>query len=119
MNKEEFIKELKKLNIELNSDTLAKLDEYYNILNEENKKYNLTRIITKEEVYLKHFYDSLTITKIITKTLGKITTRIVIKAIIPILTKIIATISRIKSLRQQNRRITALMITDRIMVAYL
>ena len=33
--------------------------------NEENKKYNLTRIITKEEVYLKHFYDSLTITKII------------------------------------------------------
>ena len=53
MNKEEFIKELKKLNIELNNDTLAKLDEYYNILNEENKKYNLTRIITKEEVYLK------------------------------------------------------------------
>lgn len=40
MNKEEFIKELKKLNIELNNDTLAKLDEYYNILNEENKKYN-------------------------------------------------------------------------------
>ena len=38
MNKEEFIKELKKLNIELNNDTLAKLDEYYNILNEENKK---------------------------------------------------------------------------------
>ena len=65
MNKEEFIKELKKLNIKLNNDTLAKLDEYYNILNEENKKYNLTRIITKEEVYLKHFYDSLTITKII------------------------------------------------------
>ena len=65
MIKEEFIKELKKLNIELNNDTLAKLDEYYNILNEENKKYNLTRIITKEEVYLKHFYDSLTITKII------------------------------------------------------
>lgn len=65
MNKEEFIKELKKINIELNNKTLAKLDEYYNILNEENKKYNLTRIITKEEVYLKHFYDSLTITKTI------------------------------------------------------
>ncbi len=65
MNKEEFIKELKKINIELNNETLAKLDEYYNILNEENKKYNLTRIITKEEVYLKHFYDSLTITKIV------------------------------------------------------
>lgn len=65
MNKEEFINELKKINIELNNKTLAKLDEYYNILNEENKKYNLTRIITKEEVYLKHFYDSLTITKIV------------------------------------------------------
>ena len=46
MNKEEFIKELKKLNIELNNDTLAKLDEYYNILNEENKKYNLIFFVT-------------------------------------------------------------------------
>ena len=42
MNKEEFIKELKKLNIELNNDTLAKLDEYYNILNED------ARIVSKE-----------------------------------------------------------------------
>ncbi len=65
MNKEEFIKELKKININLNNETLAKLNEYYNILYEENKKYNLTRIINKEEVYLKHYYDSLTITKII------------------------------------------------------
>lgn len=65
MNKEEFIQELKKIKIELNNETLAKLDKYYNILNEENKKYNLTRIITKEDVYLKHFYDSLTITKIV------------------------------------------------------
>ena len=32
---------------------------------EENEKYNLTRIIEKEDAYLKHFYDSLTITKII------------------------------------------------------
>ena len=30
MNKEEFIKKLKKINIELNNETLAKLDEYYN-----------------------------------------------------------------------------------------
>lgn len=65
MNKEKFIKELKNININLNNEMLAKLNEYYNILNEENKKYNLTRIITKEDVYLKHFYDSLTITKII------------------------------------------------------
>lgn len=65
MNKETFIKELKKLNIELKETTLAMLNEYYSILKEENQKYNLTRIIEEENVYLKHFYDSLTITKII------------------------------------------------------
>lgn len=65
MNKETFIKELKKLNIELKETTLAMLNEYYSILKEENQKYNLTRIIEEEDVYLKHFYDSLTITKII------------------------------------------------------
>ena len=32
---------------------------------EENKKYNLTTITNKEDVYLKHFYDSLTLSKII------------------------------------------------------
>lgn len=65
MNKEIFMKELKKLNIELKETTLAMLNEYYSILKEENQKYNLTRIIEEEDVYLKHFYDSLTITKII------------------------------------------------------
>lgn len=65
MNKETFIKELKKLNIELKETTLAMLNEYYSILKEENQKYNLTRIIEEDDVYLKHFYDSLTITKII------------------------------------------------------
>ena len=65
MNSEEFIIELDKIEIKLTKDTLQKLEIYYQILTEENKKYNLTRIITKEDVYLKHFYDSLTITKII------------------------------------------------------
>ena len=65
MNREEFIKELKNINIELNDKILSNLEEYYNILKEENEKYNLTRIIEKEDVYLKHFYDCLTITKII------------------------------------------------------
>ena len=65
MNKEIFIKELQKINISLTQDQLNKLDIYYQILKEENQKYNLTRIIKEEEVYLKHFYDSLTITKII------------------------------------------------------
>lgn len=65
MNKEEFIKETKKIGIELNNQILKDLEAYYNILKEENTKYNLTRIISKEDVYLKHFYDSLTITKIV------------------------------------------------------
>lgn len=65
MNKEEFIKETKKIGIELNNQILNDLEAYYNILKEENTKYNLTRIISQEDVYLKHFYDSLTITKIV------------------------------------------------------
>ena len=65
MNKEEFIKETKKIGIELNNQILKDLEAYYNILKEENAKYNLTRIISQEDVYLKHFYDSLTITKIV------------------------------------------------------
>lgn len=65
MNKEEFIKETKNIGIELGDKVLSKLEKYYGILSEENEKHNLTRIIEKEDVYLKHFYDSLTITKII------------------------------------------------------
>lgn len=64
MNREEFILETKELGIEIDDKTLSMLEQYYNILKEENEKYNLTRIIEKEDVYLKHFYDSLTITKI-------------------------------------------------------
>ena len=63
MNKEEFVQELKKINIEITSDQLNKLENFYKILIEENKKINLTRIIEKEDVYLKHFYDSLTLIK--------------------------------------------------------
>lgn len=65
MNKDYFIEELTKLDITLEDNKLNKLEEYYSLLEEENKKYNLTRIIDKQNVYLKHFYDSLTITKII------------------------------------------------------
>ena len=65
MNKELFIKEIKKININLTDNQLQQLEIYYNLLIEENKKYNLTSLTNKEDVYLKHFYDSLTITKII------------------------------------------------------
>ena len=65
MNKEIFIKELKKMNLTLTAEQLNQFEKYYEILVIENEKYNLTAITKKEDVYLKHFYDSLTLTKII------------------------------------------------------
>lgn len=65
MNKEEFIFALKELNINLTSEQLNQLDIYYKMLVEYNSHTNLTRITDENEVYLKHFYDSLTIVKVI------------------------------------------------------
>ena len=63
MNKEEFIKYLEELNIYPTEDQLIKLDKFYKLLINWNEKINLTRITEEKDVYLKHFYDSLTITK--------------------------------------------------------
>ncbi len=68
MNKEIFIKEVKKLNIDISDNQLKQLEKYYEILIEENAKTNLTAITKKEDVYLKHFYDSLTLVKTIDLT---------------------------------------------------
>lgn len=65
MNKETFILELKKLNIDVTDEKINQLDKYYELLIEWNEKINLTAITEKEQVYLKHFYDSLTLSKII------------------------------------------------------
>ncbi len=65
MDKEQFIKELKTLQIELTTTQQEQLSTYYNLLITENQKINLTTITQEKDVYLKHFYDSLTITKII------------------------------------------------------
>lgn len=65
MNKNEFIEELKKLNIKVTDEMLEKLDIYCNFLLEYNKHTNLTAIKEENDVYLKHFYDSLTLTKVI------------------------------------------------------
>ncbi len=64
MNQNQFILELKKINIEVNEQQLEKLEKYYQILIKNNEKTNLTRIIDKKAVYLKHFYDSLTIKRV-------------------------------------------------------
>ena len=63
MTKEEFIEELEKLNIKVTEEKLSKLEKYYELIIEYNNKINLTTIIKKEDVYLKHFYDSLTLVK--------------------------------------------------------
>lgn len=63
MTEVEFYEAIKELGIELNDTQKQQLEDFYNILIEENKKINLTRIVEKEDVYLKHFYDSLTIVK--------------------------------------------------------
>ena len=65
MNKEQFIEALKNLNITPTEIQLNQLNEYYKLLIEWNEKINLTAITEEEQVYLKHFYDSLTVSKII------------------------------------------------------
>ena len=68
MNKNDFLEEINKLGINLTNKQEEDLEKYYNLLIEENKKINLTTITNKEEVYLKHYYDSLTIIKVIDLT---------------------------------------------------
>lgn len=65
MDLNSFIEELKKINIDVSDTQLKQLEIYYELLVEYNNKMNLTGITEKEQVYLKHFYDSLTINKII------------------------------------------------------
>ena len=65
MHKEEFIKALAELNINITKKQLSDLDTYYKMLIDYNSHTNLTRITDEKEVYLKHFYDSLTLVKAI------------------------------------------------------
>ena len=64
MTIEEFIKEVEALGLKVTEEKLEQLDIVYNTLVETNKTMNLTRITEKDDVYLKHFYDSLTLAKV-------------------------------------------------------
>ena len=64
MTIEEFIKEVEALGLNVTAEQLKQLDTIYNTLVETNKTMNLTRITEKDDVYLKHFYDSLTLAKV-------------------------------------------------------
>ena len=61
MNKDLFYKELEKLGITISEEQYKQLELFYDLLIEWNNKINLTGITVKEDVYLKHFYDSLTL----------------------------------------------------------
>ena len=59
MTEQQFIQALEEKGISLSSWQIEQFSIYYKTLVEWNEKMNLTAITDKEEVYLKHFYDSI------------------------------------------------------------
>lgn len=59
MFENEFIDSLKEINIILDSKQLDMFKIYKDELIIWNDKFNLTSIVSEEEIYLKHFYDSI------------------------------------------------------------
>lgn len=60
MNAQQFQNMLQEKGISLSPEQLQQFERYYELLIEWNEKMNLTAITEKEEVYLKHFFDSIT-----------------------------------------------------------
>ena len=60
MNPEQFQQALADHGITLSAEQMQQFADYYQLLVETNEHVNLTRITEKDEVYLKHFYDSIT-----------------------------------------------------------
>ena len=59
MKPEEFYDRLADLGLPLTDRQKEQYERYFELLVEWNKKINLTAITEKDEVYLKHFYDSI------------------------------------------------------------
>ncbi|WP_163655339.1 16S rRNA (guanine(527)-N(7))-methyltransferase RsmG [Listeria sp. PSOL-1] len=59
MNPEQFRIALQEKDIELSGKQMLQFSQYYEMLVEWNEKMNLTAITKEKEVYLKHFYDSI------------------------------------------------------------
>lgn len=59
MNEKQFIEALKAKGIELNEKQVKQFNLYFELLVEWNEKMNLTAITDLPSVYLKHFYDSI------------------------------------------------------------
>ncbi|WML41832.1 16S rRNA (guanine(527)-N(7))-methyltransferase RsmG [Neobacillus sp. OS1-2] len=60
MNIEQFQSSLQEKGISLSDKQLDQFETYFSTLVEWNEKMNLTAITEKTDVYLKHFYDSIT-----------------------------------------------------------
>ena len=60
-----IIEKMEYLNININEYQIFQLYNYMNLLIEWNKKINLTAIINPDDIIIKHFIDSITITKFI------------------------------------------------------
>lgn len=63
MSELEFIQKLKELGIELPTDAIEKFSFYCKFLLEYNEHTNLTAIKLPKDVFLKHFYDSILLSK--------------------------------------------------------
>ena len=50
MNKEEFVEEVQKLNIDVTDEKLELLNKFYHLLIEWNEKINLTTIVEEDKV---------------------------------------------------------------------
>jgi 16S rRNA (guanine527-N7)-methyltransferase len=61
MDQNQFMKALNEKGINVSEEQLHSFQLYFEHLVSYNEKVNLTAITKKDEVYLKHFYDSLTI----------------------------------------------------------
>lgn len=62
MNPEQFKTALAEKGIELSATQMKQFHDYFEMLVEWNEKMNLTAITNEKEVYLKHFYDSISAT---------------------------------------------------------
>ncbi|WP_077329825.1 16S rRNA (guanine(527)-N(7))-methyltransferase RsmG [Virgibacillus siamensis] len=59
MNPDQFMEALRQHRIQLNDDQLQQFSRYFETLSEWNEKINLTALKSREDVYLKHFFDSI------------------------------------------------------------
>lgn len=65
MTEAEWIKAVEHYGIQVTEIQKQQLEQYYQLLVEWNEKMNLTGITEKNDVYLKHFYDSITLLEVI------------------------------------------------------